>query len=124
MKIALAQVTPVWLNKAATLNKLLSYVDQAAKAGAKLVVFGEAIVPGYPFWLDATPASRFNDERQKQLHAHYLSEALLSTETVTDGIHKVAMPELAAWPANKKLPLYSEALSAPPEEAAILATVA
>ncbi|PHI19145.1 carbon-nitrogen hydrolase [Lewinellaceae bacterium SD302] len=80
MQISLAQITPIWLNKAATLEKVTSYVDQAADEGSRLVVFGEAILPGYPYWLDATRASKFNDERQKELYAHYLREAIVLTD--------------------------------------------
>jgi nitrilase len=39
-------------------------------------VFGEALVPGYPFWLEVTDGARFNSQLQKELFAHYLSEAV------------------------------------------------
>lgn len=80
MRIALAQIAPVWLNRQATLEKVERYIEQAANAGAQLVVFGEALVPGYPFWLDVTDAARFNSDRQKDIHAHYLKEAVCITD--------------------------------------------
>jgi nitrilase len=40
------------------------------------VCFGETLLPGYPFWLDSTEASRFNDTTQKEIFAHYLKEAV------------------------------------------------
>lgn len=76
LKIALAQLAPVWLRRTATLDKVKQSIVQAAAAGARLVVFGEALVPGYPFWVEATDGARFNSSLQKELFAHYLSEAV------------------------------------------------
>lgn len=90
MKIALAQIAPVWLDRAATLRKVNNYVIQAAEQQAQLVVFGEAILPGYPFWLDATDGARFNSERQKEIHAHYLKEAVCLETGDLDGLKAVA----------------------------------
>ncbi|MEM6395893.1 MAG: carbon-nitrogen hydrolase family protein [Bacteroidota bacterium] len=76
MLISLAQIIPVWLDKAGTLSKILDYTSQAADAGAKLVCFGESLLPGYPFWLSITGGAAFNDRVQKEIHAHYLSQAV------------------------------------------------
>lgn len=76
MKVALAQITPVWLNREATLMKVLDYVRYAAAAGSKLVTFGETCVPGYPFWLAALRGAAWEDEANKQLHARYLEQAV------------------------------------------------
>ncbi|MTB50467.1 carbon-nitrogen hydrolase family protein [Lewinella sp. W8] len=76
LKIALAQIAPVWLDRQATLDKIMDYVSRAAKEGAGLVVFGETILPGYPFWLDGTGGARFNDPVQKDIFAHYAQEAV------------------------------------------------
>ena len=45
--IALAQIAPAWLDRDATLAKVIDWIGKAAEAD--LVVFGEALVPGYPF---------------------------------------------------------------------------
>lgn len=84
LKIALAQIAPVWLDRAATLQKIISYVEQAAAEGAGLVVFGETILPGYPFWLDGTGGARFNDPVQKALFAHYATQAICLEEGMLD----------------------------------------
>jgi len=76
MKIALAQIAPVWLDRTATLKKIIAHVERAAVADSELVVFGESILPGYPFWLDGTGGARFNDPVQKDLYAHYATEAV------------------------------------------------
>jgi nitrilase len=46
--VAAVQTTPVFLDRDATVERLVAQVDDAAVAGAQLVVFPEAIVPGYP----------------------------------------------------------------------------
>lgn len=84
MKIALAQIAPVWLDRAATLKKIISWVEDAAAGGAGLVVFGETLLPGYPFWLEGTGGARFNDDTQKDLFAHYASEAVCLEEGMLD----------------------------------------
>jgi nitrilase len=76
LKVALAQIAPIWLNKRATIDKILDTIAQAAKQDAELVVFGESFLPGYPFWLERTEGATFNSEIQKVIHAKYLNEAV------------------------------------------------
>lgn len=76
MKVALAQISPVWLDKVKTTEKIISSIDEAATQGADLVVFGEGLLPGYPFWLAYTGGAAFNDKKQKEIHAHYLKEGV------------------------------------------------
>lgn len=51
-------------------------MHEAAAAGAQLVTFGEALLPGYPFWLEHTDGARFESALQKEFHAHYLDQAV------------------------------------------------
>ncbi len=76
LRVAAAQIAPVWLNEEATLAKVVDAIDEAAVAGAELVAFGEALVPGYPFWVERTDGARFDDPVQKDLHAHYVDQAV------------------------------------------------
>ncbi len=80
LKLAIAQIAPIWLDRAKTLAKIIDYVEKAAAEGAGLVVFGETILPGYPFWPDGTGGARFNDPIQKDLFAHYASQAVCIEE--------------------------------------------
>jgi nitrilase len=50
-RVAVVQVPPVMLDREATLARAVSKVEEAADAGAKLVAFPEAFVPGYPDWV-------------------------------------------------------------------------
>lgn len=51
VKIAAVQAPPVFLDREATLERLAALTQEAAAAGAGLVVFPEAFVPGYPDWV-------------------------------------------------------------------------
>jgi nitrilase len=42
----------------------------------ELVVLGEALLPGYPFWIELTDGTRFNSPLQKKIHAHYIQNAI------------------------------------------------
>jgi nitrilase len=76
LRVAIAQVAPAWLQRDATLAKVLDYVSRAADAGARLVAFGEALVPGYPFWPELTDGARFDSPVQKELFSLYASQAV------------------------------------------------
>ncbi len=76
LKVALCQIAPVWLDRDATIQKVVRTIEQANEQGAELAVFGECVLPGYPFWLDFTGGAEFNSSKHKQIHAHYLSQAI------------------------------------------------
>ena len=76
IKVAIAQIVPIWLSRKKTLEKVMSFVINAANQDAKLIVFGEALVPGYPFWLEQINGALFNSSVQKEIHAHYMLQAI------------------------------------------------
>jgi nitrilase len=51
IKVAVIQAPPVLLHRDATIAKVVSSIAEAAQAGALLMVFPEAYVPGYPTWI-------------------------------------------------------------------------
>jgi amidase/nitrilase len=61
VKVAAAQVAPVFMDKEATVDKACRTIAEAGRAGAKLVVFSETFVPGYPYWRGLQPISRWSD---------------------------------------------------------------
>lgn len=76
LKIGMAQIAPVWLNKEKTIEKIKEYITVAGNQNCELLVFGEALLPGYPFWLSFTNGSEFNSQVQKEIHAHYIRNAV------------------------------------------------
>lgn len=50
-KVAIVQHAPRLLDREATLQLAADFIAEAAQAGAELVVFPEAFVPGYPAWI-------------------------------------------------------------------------
>lgn len=90
LTVAVAQIAPIWLDRDRTLAKVADYAARAADAGAALCVFGEAFVPGYPFWVEHTGGARFEDERQKVLFAHYLEQGVEPQAGHLDELCRVA----------------------------------
>ncbi len=76
LKVALAQIAPVWLDKAKTLEKIYKSIKNAAKNEAELIVFGEGVLPGYPFWLALTNGAEWDQKVNKELHAHYVRNSV------------------------------------------------
>ena len=74
--VGLAQIAPVWLNREATTAKIVDYIARAAAEDCDLVVFGEALLPGYPFWVELTDGARFESALQKELFAYYAEQAV------------------------------------------------
>lgn len=50
-KVAVIQKPPVMLDRDATIRRAIEIVDEASDAGATLLVFPEAWIPGYPTWI-------------------------------------------------------------------------
>ncbi len=97
LKVALGQISPVWLNKVATLKKIEATIKNAAKEKAELIVFGEALLPGYPFWLALTDGAQWDKKVNKELHAHYVRNSIQIEAGELDSIcqlakeHKIAV---------------------------------
>lgn len=90
LKVGLAQISPVWLNKELTLAKICAYIDKAGAQNCELLVFGEALLPGYPFWLGLSNGAEFNSKMQKEIHAHYARNAVTIEKGDLDPICKLA----------------------------------
>ena len=61
IKVAAAQLAPVFLNKQKTVEKACNAIEEAAQNGAQLIVFPEVFIPGYPDWVWLIPNSKGAD---------------------------------------------------------------
>lgn len=61
LKVGIVQASPVFWNLEESLAKANRLVEQAAEKGARVVVFGEAWLTGYPAWLDYCPGAALWD---------------------------------------------------------------
>lgn len=98
IKVALAQIAPVWLDREATIAKIIDYLEKAADQGAELVVFGEALLPGYPFWLALMDGATWNKKEVKELHRHYALNAV--------DIDRGDLDEVCAFAKARKIAIY------------------
>ncbi len=68
--VGIIQVSPVYLDLQASMDKAVDLIRQAADKGAKLVTFGETWLPGYPAWLDHCPeVALWNHQPTKEVFA-------------------------------------------------------
>lgn len=54
VKVAACHVAPIFLDSAATIEKVLHLIDEAASVGAHLICFPESFIPGFPLWTATT----------------------------------------------------------------------
>jgi len=90
LKVAMAQISPVWLDKMGTLRKIEECIVMAADEKSELVVFGEALLPGYPFWLALTDGAAWNNKINKELHAAYVRNSVQIEAGELDSVCRLA----------------------------------
>ena len=90
LKVALAQISPVWLNKEKTIEKIEKSIVDAAKDNCELIVFGEALLPGYPFWLALTEGASWDLKVNKEIHAHYVRNSITIEKGELDSVCALA----------------------------------
>ena len=59
--VAVVQDSPAFLNLHAGIEKTLTLLEKAAETEAKIIVFPETWLPGYPVWLDWSPGAALWD---------------------------------------------------------------
>ncbi|MEN8192034.1 MAG: carbon-nitrogen hydrolase family protein [Bacteroidota bacterium] len=57
IKVAAAQLSPIFLNKEKTVQKACEAITEAGEKGAKLIIFPEVFISGYPDWVWLVPNS-------------------------------------------------------------------
>jgi nitrilase len=72
--VAAAQLAPVFLDRKKTVEKACEALAEAARNGARIVVFPEAFVPVYPDWVWVVPAAKSG--LHSQLYAELLDQSV------------------------------------------------
>ena len=80
--VAAVQGSPVFLDREATLERACSLIAEAAAKGARLVVFPEGYLPGYPFWVWFIPSG--NTKALRELYAKLLDNSVSIPDDATE----------------------------------------
>lgn len=92
-KIAAVQAAPVFMDMQASVEKACRLIDEAAQGGAKLAVFPEAFIPGYPDWIWNVPAGQItlNQELYKNLLEQSISIPSQEIDILCDAAKKAGI---------------------------------
>lgn len=55
LTVAVAHLAPVFMDAAASAAKASEWIARAGREGARLVVFPEVFLPGFPYWINCYP---------------------------------------------------------------------
>jgi nitrilase len=81
-------LSPVFLNKEETVSKACDAISEAGKKGAKLIVFPEAFISGYPDWVWLIPNSKGSD--LSELYLKLVESAVSIPDGATDRLCRAA----------------------------------
>ena len=87
LTVAAVQATPEFLDRDATVQKVVRLTKEAAGLGAKLIVFPETFIPTYPDWIWRTPGW---SEPFEALTAKLREQAVEVPSNATEEIGKAA----------------------------------
>ncbi len=88
IKVAAAQLAPLFLDKERTVKKACEAILEAGKKGADLIVFPEAFISGYPDWVWLIPNSKGAD--LNELYAELVANAIAIPDDATRKLCKAA----------------------------------
>jgi nitrilase len=86
--VAAVQAAPVFLDRAATVQKACELIAEAGRNGARLVAFPESYIPTYPDWVWAIPAGE--DAIHSQLYAELIDQSVTIPSPATDQLCRAA----------------------------------
>jgi len=95
VRVGTIQVSPVYLDLRASMDKAVELIRQAADKGARLVTFGETWLPGYPAWLDHCPeVALWNHRPTKEVFALLRQNSVVVPDNETERLGEL-VSELA-----------------------------
>ena len=91
MKVAVIQMSPVFLDKQASWKKLKTLILEAIGEGASVITWGETLIPGYPVWMGLTDSARWDNPDQKRAYATYAREAVRLDGSIVEEMRKISL---------------------------------
>lgn len=88
IRIAAAQVSPVFLDRRATTERACEWIAEAGRHQVDLLAFPESFIPTYPDWVWAVPAG--DDQLHHDLYAEFLANAVDVPGPETDELCQAA----------------------------------
>jgi len=89
--VALVQARPFLNDLPATVEKAVDLISQASRSGAKVVVFGETFLSGYPAWLDhSAGAALWDHEPSRRVYAQMRQNSVTIPGRWTEILGKAA----------------------------------
>jgi aliphatic nitrilase len=85
VRAAAIQMSPVLFDRAATTKKVCSLVEEAGRRGAELAVFGETVIPYYPYFSFIKPPAAAGAD-----HLQLIAESVDVPGPTTDAIAQAA----------------------------------
>ena len=90
-RVAIVQISPIFLDLDASLAKAITLAKEAAKRGARLIAFGETWLPGYPAWLDhCSDVTLWDHPPSKNVFAKLRQNSLTVPGKETEALAQVA----------------------------------
>ncbi|MDG1540225.1 MAG: carbon-nitrogen hydrolase family protein [Candidatus Thalassarchaeaceae archaeon] len=90
MKVAVIQMSPVFLDKSASWEKLKTLILEAVGEGARVITWGETLIPGYPVWMGLTDSARWDNPDQKRAYATYVRESVSFDGSIVAEMRKIS----------------------------------
>ncbi|MFN2456188.1 MAG: carbon-nitrogen hydrolase family protein [Pyrinomonadaceae bacterium] len=90
VKVAVVQAAPVMLDRMATTEKVCRLIDEAGTAGARLILFPEALIPPYPRGMSFGTAVGRRTDAGRRAYARYYENSVEVPGAVTDMIGAAA----------------------------------
>ena len=97
LRVGIAQLRPVALDAAATVERVIAAIGDAAQRGVRFLAFPETFVPVYPLWCDGPDFGRFDHPPAAQLHGALIDQSievpspLISRVLTAAADHRVAV---------------------------------